>query len=284
MRASRHHSHHPIAKDLMHGRLFAGLLFSVVAATGCGPRESGDGAEVADTAQTAPNAAPHWSYAGAEGPTAWNALSPEFATCGIGGEQSPIDVSSAVVDQALPHIALESGERAVSVVNNGHTLQANVADGGTLQLGDQAYRMIQFHYHVPSEHVIHGRPAAAEIHFVHRDSANKLAVVGLLLDEGTTANPLVDALPQGAALPQSDSVAAKVDPAGGLPSDHSYASYAGSLTTPPCSEGVKWIVLMTRGSLTRSQLAQLDGALGRNARPTMPVGARTVKIVSDPGM
>jgi carbonic anhydrase len=220
--------------------------------------------------------AQHWSYLAQ---TAWTGLS---GTCGGGREQSPINLASASpmadVADLVPHYLPVEG----AFVNNGHTLQFSPASqAATLSIGSDSYGLAQFHFHSPAEHTLDRRAYPAELHFVHRNAQGQLAVVGVFIEEGVENDTLAHLL---AALPnaQGDEFATHlgVNLMALLPADRAYFAYAGSLTTPPCSEGVRWNVLRTPISASAQQIAALREALGATSRHVQPIGERTVLLGS----
>ncbi len=218
----------------------------------------------------------HWGYEGAEGPENWAALSADFEVCEAGAEQSPIDIvtgSAVAADIADPVLNWQSGN--LEMINNGHTIQANVPAGSTTVLNGKSYNLIQFHWHKPSENTVDGDPFAMELHFVHADADGNLAVLGVLIDEGE-ALPLYDQLWDAQPAVGETEIVEGVDFSQLLPSDLSTYVFAGSLTTPPCSEGVAWNVLATPTTMSAEQL---DAFLYEdNARPTQPVNDRVVEV------
>lgn len=219
---------------------------------------------------------PHWAYEGKEGPAEWGALTPEFSQCREGAHQSPVDLASADA-AALPALEVHYQPLAPVLVNNGHTVQDTVGKGNTLQVGGRTLELAQFHFHHASEHTLSGRHLPLELHFVHRDDQGKLSVLGLLVDEGAE-NPglgvLLGHLPKAAG--QTVTVGETVDLTSLLPADRAYFQYEGSLTTPPCTEGVTWFVLQTPIAASRAQLEQFARVFENNSRPTMPLNDRHV--------
>ncbi|MCY3797275.1 MAG: carbonic anhydrase family protein [Chloroflexi bacterium] len=217
-----------------------------------------------------------WGYEGDGGPSEWAELAPEFSICGEGKAQSPIDIRDAV-EAALVDIAFHYGETANNIVNNGHTIQVDVDTGSHIVYNGITYDLLQFHFHAPSEHTIAGEAAPMEIHFVHKDrNSNNLAVVGILLSEGESANeayaPIIDNMPTeaGAANAMGDELAL----AELLPERRGYFTYQGSLTTPPCSEVARWLLLDTPVALSSAQVAAYRAIYDGNARPLQPLGER----------
>jgi carbonic anhydrase len=219
----------------------------------------------------------HWKYGGDHGPKAWGGLEPEFSACGLGKEQSPIDIRDAKV-QALPALDLHYKASGAEVVNNGHTVQVNLADGGVLNLDGVAYRLVQFHFHTPSEEKVDGKAYAMVVHMVHTSADGKVAVVAVLLKEGRTnaaLAPVLGKLPQaeGAKAP----LAADFNAGDILPADHGYYKFIGSLTTPPCTEGVRWQVLKEPIEASKAQIAAFRKLYPMNARPVQPVNGRKIE-------
>ena len=231
----------------------------------------------------------HWGYEGEEGPEHWASLSVEFATCDAGKEQSPIDLRDAVpIDEAgierhLGEAVLTVAQRTrvMDLVDNGHTVQITNDVPLSIELGETLYELAQFHVHSPSEHTIDGEYAQLEIHFVHKSAAGELAVVGILVDEGEY-DPMWDPV-----------IAAFPDEAGGKrhienldldmndlrPLPQHYYRYEGSLTTPPCSEGVQWIVMANKRHVSAKQMATVVALLHNNNRPVQALGDRKIGLV-----
>lgn len=225
---------------------------------------------------------PHWTYAGAEGPDAWDELDPAFATCGTGRAQSPIDLGGGIGGKATP-LAFRWTAGAATLRNTGHSVQVDLAAGGEVVLGDAAYPLVQFHAHTPSEHTWRGERYPLELHFVHKDAKGRLAVVGVLVEEGPAANGALAALVGD--LPTADAPARELeafDPRALLPTAlvGTAYQYTGSLTTPPCTEGVRWNVLNGTVTMSAAQIAAFAAALPEpeNARPVQPLGGREVAV------
>jgi carbonic anhydrase len=221
----------------------------------------------------------HWSYEGDTGPANWASLSDEFAACAEGVEQSPVAIETTELEpEDIPDPQLNWPVADVELVNNGHTVQANLPDGMTSDLNGRTYQLLQFHWHRPSEHSVDGRQFDLEMHFVHSDTSGELAVLGVLLEGGDGA-PVLDAL---LAEPPAEGVAVVVPEVNLrelLPEDLSTYLYAGSLTTPPCSEGVAWHLLTTPGSVSEEQVETFP--FENNARPVQPLHGRAVSADED---
>ena len=221
--------------------------------------------------------APHWTYEGAEGPNDWGKLDPRFAACSNGHKQSPIDIKNAKKAD-LPPLKFDYNPVALNIIDNGHTIQINYAPGSTLTVGDKTYALQQFHFHHPSEEHISGQGFDMVAHLVHADADGHLAVVAVLLKKGPS-NPFLNSVwtniptERGKAVDVS-SVSLNVKDL--LPPDHGYFTFAGSLTTPPCSEGVTWYVLKNQSSLSAEQLAAFAKIYPLNARPVQPSNNREI--------
>lgn len=220
----------------------------------------------------------HWGYEGEIAAEHWAELSPEFAACSAGKNQSPIDITGEVHATALPKLGFDYRTPVVSVVNNGHTIQANFAPGSTVTLAGHAYELKQMHFHVPSENEIHGKHFAMEGHLVHQDKEGHLAVVAVMFKEGRAQSALASLWKQ---MPeQADGehpFEGRLTAAQLLPKKHDYYYFSGSLTTPPCSEGVSWIVLKEPVDGSKAQVEQFAHTMHHpNNRP---VQARNARIV-----
>lgn len=219
----------------------------------------------------------HWSYSGDQGPAEWGSMEPGFSACKLGKEQSPIDIRNGKVEK-LPALGLHYKTSGAEVVNNGHTIQVNLADGGVLDLDGVPYKLVQFHFHTPSEERVNGKSFPMVAHLVHQNSKGELAVVAVLLKEGK-ANAALD--PVFANMPRAEdqkaALDAQVSPIDILPAEHGYYKFMGSLTTPPCTEGVRWQVLEQPVEVSREQIAAFRKLYPMNARPVQPLNARTIE-------
>jgi carbonic anhydrase len=224
---------------------------------------------------------PHWGYSGSTGPTHWATLEKDFKTCGAGKRQSPIDIRDEKVHKAdLPSIQFGYQPSKLRIVDNGHTIQVNYAPGSFITVGDKKYELMQFHFHHPSEERINGKSYDMVAHLVHRDASGHLAVVAVLLSGGDQGNGLIKELWDN--LPKTKEVEAAVDAvtinaADLLPASHAYYTFDGSLTTPPCSEGVTWFVLQHPNGLSKDQVNRFVKLYPKDARPVQPVNDREIK-------
>jgi carbonic anhydrase len=215
----------------------------------------------------------HWGYKGDIGPEAWTKLKPEFSAC-AGKNQSPINVSGTVDAQMQP-VRFNYKAGGTEVVNNGHTIQVNYEAGNTVTVDGLQFQLTQFHFHSPSENQINGKSFPMEGHLVHADKDGNLAVVSVLFNLGK-ANPAIGAA--WGQMPRAEGKAAlptKVSASALLPSNRDYYRYNGSLTTPPCTEGVRWVVMKQPMTISKEQLDAFKSTLGfDNNRPVQPVNAR----------
>lgn len=223
---------------------------------------------------------PDWSYGGAAKPTQWGRLGHDFALCETGRDQSPIDIDNAVLGTPAD-IVFNYSEAPLVVVNNGHTVQVNYENGSTVSINGEGeeYELLQFHFHTPSEHTLSRRAAAMELHFVHRNEEGKLAVVGVMMEKGK-AHPSIDTIWEhipGAG--ETNAVQGlTMNVASLLPNGSTYYSYSGSLTTPPCSEGVSWNVLAKPIQVSEEQIAAFEQLYQVNARPIQPTNGRIIEL------
>ena len=219
---------------------------------------------------------PHWTYSGKAGPEQWGTLGSANKVCSAGGQQSPIDIVETVKTD-LSKLDIGWAKSGATIVNNGHTIQLNFAEGSTLRVGNEAYTLLQVHFHRPSEHKIAGKNFPMEAHFVHRNAAGDLAVIGVLMSGGGTNasfSKIVGTMPkkEGPAV-KAD---AAIDPNGLLPSGRGYYRYSGSLTTPPCSETVNWLLLTDPIQVADADIAAFGGLYAMNARPAQKSNRRFV--------
>lgn len=219
----------------------------------------------------------HWSYEGPGGPEAWARLKPEFAKCGKGQRQSPIDIRDGIAVNLDP-IRFDYQPSAFRVIDNGHTVQVNVAAGNFIEVMGRRYELQQFHFHRPSEERIDGRVFDMDAHLVHKDAEGRLAVVAVLLERGS-AQAVVQSVWNNLPLEKGEEQPANVpvDLNQLIPAERGYFTYMGSLTTPPCSEGVLWMVMKTPVQISAEQLAIFSRLYPMNARPVQSAAGRMIK-------
>jgi carbonic anhydrase len=218
----------------------------------------------------------HWSYEGGTGPDKWGDLDPADQVCSAGSQQSPLDIGATIKSRLSP-LRISWSKRADTIVNNGHTIQANFAEGSTLTVGSEKYTLLQFHFHRPSEHLINGKSLPMEAHFVHRNVAGVLAVIGVLMTTGK-ANPVFNKV-------VSTMPATEGPPGQGRCGHQSEWAPAGqarllrlesSLTTPPCSEIVNWLLLTDTIQVADADVASFAKLYAMNARPAQRPNRRFV--------
>jgi carbonic anhydrase len=220
----------------------------------------------------------HWAYSGDTGPANWGTLKPEFQTCMLGKRQSPIDIRDGI-KVALEPILFDYRPTPFRVIDNGHTIQVNVEPGNSIMVQGRRFDLVQFHFHRPSEERINGRQSDMVAHMVHKDADGKLAVIAVLLNQGDLPHPMVqlvwNSLPLEKNVEQYSPVMMDLNAL--LPDQKQYYTYMGSLTTPPCSEGVLWMVMKQPSVMTREQIAIFSRLYPMNARPIQPGGGRMIK-------
>lgn len=208
----------------------------------------------------------HWNYEHTED---WEAV------CKLGRMQSPIDIQRTVRAPVDP-LRFDYSETPLVVKNNGHTLQVDASGAGGMNIGETRFQLVQYHFHTRSEHTLKGMSTDMELHLVHKDSSGNLAVIGVFLKKGA-ANNLMKAILENAPRDAGEKKAATLaNPLELLPAERGYYTYPGSLTTPDCSEGLKWIVLKQPVEISESQIAQFKTFFGNNARPVQALNNRIV--------
>jgi carbonic anhydrase len=228
--------------------------------------------------QDTKSAAHQWSYGGDEGPAHWGDLEPEYADCKLGQHQSPIDIRGAKSER-LPTIQVDYKPSPLKIINNGHTIQINYEPGSFITVSGARYQLRQFHFHHPSEEKINGKQYDMVIHFVHADDKGRLAVIAVLVNQGT-ANPAIQKLWEN--MPKTDGkekavAGVEINAASLLPESRGYYTFDGSLTTPPCSEGVTWFVLKTPFEISADQVESFARLYPNNARPTQARNDRLIR-------
>lgn len=218
-----------------------------------------------------------WGYTGKIDPSHWGELSSEYVLCAMGKNQSPINLGE-LTDADLPPVEFNYSSNGKEIVNNGHSIQVNFAAGSSIAVDGREFYLLQFHFHSPSENQIDGKSFPMEAHFVHADKNHNLAVVAVMFEEGETNGTIADLwqqMPDQAG--EQQELTSTVNAQALLPESKDYYYYNGSLTTPPCTEGVMWMVMKQPVSIAESQVSAFAGVIGHpNHRPVQPVNARRV--------
>ena len=255
-------------------RWAATLLATAVMLAGCGDDQTSEPA----TSEAAPEAV--WGYAGSIGPSRWASLDPAYSDC-AGKAQSPVDLERGEPGPP-PRLDVAYEPSAVTVENNGHSLEAAYQPGSSIELGSTAYELVQFHFHAPSEHALGGRKFPLEFHLVHEADDGSLAVLGAFARVGDSNRALVEF---GESLPKAEGqklrLREKVNALDLLPPDPGSAprwSYDGSLTTQPCTEAVRWTVFDRPIELSAEQLASLTAIYLGNRRPLQSLNDRKLLV------
>jgi carbonic anhydrase len=232
----------------------------------------------ADEHKTEKHTAAHWGYEGEASPEHWAGMSEKFKLCGSGANQSPINIKSDF-DVKLPAIKFNHTGKVRKVINNGHTIQVDIAEGSSIEIEGQTFVLKQFHFHTPSENTIDGKSFPLEAHFVHRNhKENTYAVVAVMFKEGNE-NPILKSIWE--KMPAEAGKTAKLDESLSytklMPEDKDYYRFNGSFTTPPCTEGVRWMVLKKPMSVSKEQIKQFfDTMKHPNNRNIQKTGARVI--------
>jgi len=266
------------------------ITISVMWSCNSKQQESASQSSTADSVKPVPPTVRpvHWGYEGEDGPPNWATLSPVYSLCGDGKSQSPINISKTDVkggvnwklDYKTTSLRIAHNEHMDDIIDNGHTIQVTVDEGSTFTFEDSVYSLKQFHFHTPSEHTIDGKDMPMEMHMVHQRKDGGLAVVSVLFKEGNVANENFSKII--ANLPNAKGEKKHITDINlelnvHLPKDNYAYHYVGSLTTPPCSESVQWLVLQDMVTLTAEQINAFSSRIGPNNRPTQPLNERTVR-------
>lgn len=214
-----------------------------------------------------------WGYGEANGPEHWGEVAP---LCATGVNQSPINITKATQANLLP-LRIDYQGKVTQLVNNGHTIEALVSGKNDVIINGDTYHLKQFHFHTPSENLIDGKQYPLEAHFVNADDKGKLAVISVMFEIGPRTNSDLDALlneiPEKG---QTIEIKQDLTPGALLPRDREYYQFNGSLTTPPCTEGVRWYVMQEHQTSSKEQTEMLHAVMGNNNRPTQPLNARVI--------
>ena len=222
----------------------------------------------------------HWSYEGENGPQAWGQLNPDFNLCAVGRRQSPINIDESLTLQGPAEPLLFNYQpSSASVVNNGHTIQVDLSGDNTVTVRGSIYKLVQFDFHAPSEEKVNDQGFAMVAHLVHKNAEGQLAVVSVLLQSGA-ANALIHKVWTYMPLDINDRVripAGLIDMNDLLPTDQRYYQFMGSLTTPPCTEGVLWLVFKQPSTVSPAQIKLFTQLFPHNARPVQALHGRVVR-------
>jgi len=252
------------------GMIPAALMSLLLAGGAAEARHEGDG----------PGGAADWAYGGDKGPEHWADLSPAYSVCREGRAQSPIDIRGARTELGEP-LFFRYRSNALTVVNDGRTIRVQYEPGSYIRVGSHRYELVQTDFHVPGEHRVNGVAADMVGHFLHQDTDGNLAVVEVPFAAGRRMNSVLtriwDHLPDR---PESSYYGRQVgiNPTFMLPNDRSYFTYVGSLSTPPCNEGVRWFVFRSPVEVDAGYMGRLLNVTGPNARPVQPVNGRQVAL------
>lgn len=229
------------------------------------------------TETTAARSTLQWSYEGESGPLSWGKLNPGYAKCDTGERQSPIDIRDGIKVELDP-LNFEYKELPFSVIDTGKTIQVNVVDGNFINVSGRTYALVQFHFHKPAEERVNGKGFEMVAHLVHKDADGKIAVVAVLIERGK-AHGIIQKIWNNLPLEKNVSVSAlsNIDLNNLLPAGRDYYTYIGSLTTPPCSEGVLWLVMKEPIEASPEQLAIFARLYPMNARPLQKPAGRLIK-------
>ena len=246
-------------------------------AAAAAPSSARSGTAGAGAKKPGGHASAHWGYAGEAGPAAWGGLRPEFSLCAKGQRQSPIDIRDGIAVDLEP-VQFDYKASGFGVIDNGHTVQVNVAPGNVIHVGGRRWELQQFHFHRPSEERIDGRQFDMVAHLVHKDADGKLAVVAVLLDKGSI-QPIVQMVWNNLPLEKGEEFKPQsvIDLNHLLPPDRRYYTYMGSLTTPPCNEGVLWMVMRQPVQVSQQQIDIFSRLYPMNARPVQQASGRLIK-------
>ena len=220
----------------------------------------------------------YWSYEGDTGPDRWGGLAPSFSVCDSGLEQSPVDLAGAIPAAAADGLDIRWQPTEARVADTEHTVQVDMAGGSSIVLEGRRFSLLQFHFHLPAEHTVDGGRFPMEAHFVHTAEAGDRAVIGIFMERGESdpnIQRIWEAVPEAGA---ASGTLTRFDPRALLPDARAYFRYSGSLTTPPCSEAVSWVVMAEPVSVSQVQLDAFAASHPFNARPAQPLNGRSIRL------
>jgi len=233
---------------------------------------------LASTAALAQQTGADWTYEGIKGPLHWGKLDPAYKACGSGKEQSPIDIRGAHLDKALQPIEFHYVSGTMTLLNTGHTVQIAPPAGSYIVVNGVRYDLVQFHFHHPGEEAVKGKLPDMSLHLMHKSADGKIVVVAVRLNEGNGNAVLAALWPH---LPKTtgatDKTTESMSPAGLLPMDRGYWTYMGSLSAPPCTEGVQWFVFEQEVELSRDQLHAFGALYKVNSRLLQATHGRKIE-------
>ena len=274
------------AKKIFYSLLMSFLVLSSVSCSSTSPDLAKNNATKEDIAKEEKKSnevhTTHWSYKGKTGPEHWGDMNPDYAVCTKGKEQSPINIetSHVIEDEKMVDPVIHYKPTVVSLSNNGHTIQANPSTlDNSIVVDNKDYKLTQFHFHTPSEHQFNGQNFDMEIHFVHQDENNQLVVLGIMIKEGVPNPDLEKAwnvIPTEKTT-EDVKLTEPIDLMSLLPNDKDSFQYIGSLTTPPCSEAVKWVVFEEPIEMSTEQIDKFRKIFPDNHRPVQSLNERKVK-------
>ena len=240
-------------------------------------RQEEQAAAAAAAIAAAPKHGTVWSYEGELGPANWSKINVDWAKCGTGNRQSPIDLRDGIKVN-LEQISFDYHPSSFSEINNGHTIQVTVGGGNFITVGNTVYELQEFHFHRPSEEKINGRGTEMVIHLVHKSAEGKIAIIAVLLERGQP-HRLMQTIWDNLPLEKFDTVSPSIviDPTDALPERREYFTYMGSLTEPPCTEGVLWMVFKQPMQASPAQMALFSRLYPLNARPVQSTAGRLIK-------
>ena len=272
-----------IFEQRLHSRTVRWILPVGLALTlsSCGGTSASSPGTTQGEAQPA-KAGSHWSYDGSTGPAHWGSLEAGFAACATGSTQSPIDLPTALPEKTSDGIEITYQDAPLQVINNGHTIQANFSEGSSITIGGTVYPLRQLHFHSHSEHTIGGKQLDMVVHLVHVSDQGKIAVIGVLMKTGGPDNPLIERIWHhipGQSGGESAPAGVSINAAELLPASRKHYRLMGSLTTPPCTEGVLWSVMVEPIEVSARQIAAFRHLYPNNARPVQPRNDREISLV-----
>ncbi|MET0349483.1 MAG: carbonic anhydrase family protein [Rhizobacter sp.] len=250
---------------------------AVVSPDGPAPRRASGGVATGGRRAAAGPRSTAWSYEGDTGPDHWSRLRPEYAQCGKGTRQSPIDIRDGI-GVVLDPIGFEYQSTSFAVIDTGRTVQVNLGTGNSIEVMGRKYQLDRVEFRRPAEERINGRVFDMGAHLIHKDAEGRIAVVAVLLDRGAE-QPVIQTVWNNLPLERGEELPARtgIDLSALLPSDRRYYTYMGSMTTPPCKEGVLWMVMKSPVAISSDQLAIFSRLYPMNARPVQEASGRLIK-------